>query len=94
MEDNKIVTLEVRVGSLEKRVDCIEYLPQAFEVFKEEIRLLTRNFIFWLIGMIVSSLVIGLAFQYKSFIDVHKAIFNLEKRIIIYHGDDNVHNDN
>ncbi len=90
--NGRLLSLEVgfrdtssKVGMMSKELTTFtEKADERADAFERNVLSANNSFIRWLIGIVVSSLIFGLFFQYKAFQEVHDSINNLEKKVIIF----------
>lgn len=86
----KVQTLEIKMESMSCKVDSLgekvdsftAEMRKEFQNFTNTVRETNTSFIRWLIGTVLISLMLGLFFQYRAFHNVHKSIYELEKKLI------------
>ena len=92
--NGRLLSLEVDFRETSGKVDSLAkgfttFTTKAEEraiKFEKDINNSYSNFIRWMVGLILSSLIFGLFFQYKAFQDVHDNINDLEKKVLILNG--------
>lgn len=92
-----IKDLQHKVLQLETKVKSMEYIPQKvtsyankakddYHKFTEKMEATIRKLIYWVVGSVFISLVVGSTFVYFEFRNLNDRIHGLDKKIIKFEG--------
>jgi hypothetical protein len=89
----RIIMVETQTNITSGKVDSLgekfelftNEMRKEFQLFTNTIRSINNNFIYWLVGTVLLSLILGLFTQFKAFHDVHECIHKLDKKVSRFH---------
>lgn len=87
----RVVNLECNFRNTSAKVDILmtkmdafaKDMQREFTEFTNRVRDVNSHFVFWLVGTILISLIVGLFCQYKAFQDITANIHGLDSKILL-----------